>query len=302
MSRPALLTTAEGTSDAAFGPTDWGLLALVSLIWGSSFVFIKNGLESFGPGTVAMLRVGLGAVTLSSIPAARRARIDRADLPRMALLSLIWMAIPQVMFPIAERWVSSAVAGILNGGLPVITAIVAASLLRRRPGSSQLVGLAIGLTGILLVALPSLRQGSNEVRGVLCIVVALVGYGLSANLSVPLTQKYGSLVMQLRLQAFAFVLSLPYGVYGLAHHVHLTWSAVLSMLALGIFGTGLAFVMAGQLIARVGATRAVVFTYLIPIVSIVLGVVFLREHVAALAYLGAGLVLAGAFLAARAGR
>ena len=302
MSRPALLSTAEGTSTGAFAAADWALLFAIAGVWGTSFLFIKNGLQSFGPGTLAMLRVGLGASTLALMPAARRTRIDRHDLPRVALLGLIWMAIPFVMFPIAERWVTSAVAGMLNGGAPLLTAVVAGVLLRRRPGRNQVLGLSVGFVGIVLVALPSLREGANEVRGVLCILVALVCYGLSSNLSVPLSQKYGSLAVQLRVQGFGLLFSLPYGLYGLTQPVHLTWTAVLSMLGLGVLGTGLAFVMAGRLFARVGPTRAMVFTYLMPIVSIVLGVVFLHEHVHGLAYIGAAFVLAGAYLATRAGR
>jgi drug/metabolite transporter (DMT)-like permease len=301
VSRPALISTAEGTSTHSFASTDWALFAGISLVWGASFLFIKNALHSFGPGTLALFRVGLGAATLALVPAARHARIDRADRPRFVLLGFIWMTVPLVMFPIAERWVSSAVAGMLNGANPLVTAVVASVLLQRRPGRSQLLGLAVGFVGIVLVALPSLQEGANEVRGVLCIVVALLGYGFSSNISVPLTQKYGSLVVQLRVQALGVVFSLPYGVYGLVHEVHVTRTAVLSMLGLGVLGTGLAFVLAGLLMARVGATRAMVFTYVIPVVSIVLGVVFLHEHVHALAYVGAGFVLAGAFLTTRAG-
>jgi drug/metabolite transporter (DMT)-like permease len=299
-SRPSLLATTEGTSVGAFGSAEWGLVLAISLIWGASFLFIANGLDSFGPYTVGFFRVALGALTLNALPATRRRRIDREDWPRVCLLAVVWMAIPLTVFPIAEQWVSSSLAGMLNGGMPIVSATFAATLLHRRPGRRQTVGLLVGFAGIVLVGLPSLGNGASEVRGVLLIGVALLCYGVASNVTVPLSQKYGALVTQARTQGLGALLTMPGGLWGLTQKHDVKLVPVLSILALGIGGTGLAFVLAGRLIGRVGATRGPIFTYFIPIVSIALGVVFRDDRLYALSLVGLVLVLSGAWTASRA--
>lgn len=137
----------------AFGATEWGLLSGIALIWGSSFFFIAIGLESFRPGVVTLARVGLGAATLALIPRAR-ASIDRGDLGRVALLGIIWIGIPLIIFPIAQQWIDSSVAGMLNGAVPVSSAVFATLLLRKLPGWRQLLGIGIGFLGILAISAP----------------------------------------------------------------------------------------------------------------------------------------------------
>jgi drug/metabolite transporter (DMT)-like permease len=277
------------------------MLCAISLVWGASFLFIANGLESFKPASVGMLRVMLGAMSLSFIPAARATKIEREDRRRLALLALVWMAIPLTLFPIAEQWVSSALAGMLNGGMPILVALVSALLLRRAPGRPQMVGLAIGFVGIVLIGLPSLSGSRSGALGVGLIVIALCCYAIAANLQMPLTQKYGAIPVQLRVQGLASLFTAPLGLYGL-RYAHLKTGPVLSVAALGFLGTGLTFVLAGRFLARVGATRGSIFTYVMPIVAIGLGVIFRHDHVKVLSIVGCGIVLVGAWVTSRAGR
>jgi len=95
-----LLTTSEGVNRGSFAPVDWALFLSMSLIWGSWFLLMDIGLDSFQPGLVTLLRVGLGAATLWLIPQARRVRIERSDWARLALLALLWVAIPFTLFPL----------------------------------------------------------------------------------------------------------------------------------------------------------------------------------------------------------
>ncbi|NDH83767.1 MAG: EamA/RhaT family transporter, partial [Acidimicrobiia bacterium] len=105
-------------------PTEWSVLLSLSLIWGGSFLFMAIGLESFEPGLVTLLRVGFGALTLLFVPAARQP-VPRAAMPRIALLGVTWMAFPLTMFPIAQQWIDSSVAGMLNSGMPLMTVLIA---------------------------------------------------------------------------------------------------------------------------------------------------------------------------------
>ena len=297
-----MLTTAEGTTSSAFGAHEWGLVATISVIWGASFLFIANGLESFNPFTVGFLRVSLGALTLNALPVARRRRIDRADWPRVVLLAVVWMALPLTLFPVAEQWVSSSLAGMLNGGVPIVSATVAAVLLRRRPGRVHSIGLLVGFVGIVLVGVPSLGAGASEGRGVLLIGIAILCYGVASNVSIPLSQKYGSVVVQARTQGLGALLTMPAGMWGLTQKHEVAAGPVVSILALGIGGTGIAFLLASTLFGRVGATRGSIIAYFIPVVSIGFGVAFRDDTVHALSLVGLVLVLSGAFTASRAGR
>jgi drug/metabolite transporter (DMT)-like permease len=296
MRRP-LLDTGSGSRTEAFGAQDWLLLSSIALIWGSSFLFIDIGLEAFRPGVIAFARVALGTVALALFPAARRA-IDRRDLPGVALLGVIWMVVPLLLFPVAQQWIDSSVAGMLNGAVPLFGAAWAVLLLRRPLARAQTLGLLVGFAGVIAISWPEMEGSRATTLGAGLVVIAVTCYGLAVNLAVPLQQRYGSLPVLLRAQLVALPLLLPFGLWSLPGS-HLEWGPALAMLPLGILGTGLAFVLMTTLVGRVGGPRGAVATYFIPVVAIALGVVFLGERVAAAALLGTGLVLAGAWLTSR---
>lgn len=301
MANPRILTTSHGTNRDAFTALDWGLFLGVALIWGSSFLLIAIGLDAFHPGLVTWLRVGFGAVTIALFPQARRTRVDRDDLTRLRLLGLIWVAIPFTLFPIAQQWIDSAVAGMLNGATPVFTALLATILLRALPARLQIVGLIVGFAGIVAIALPSAGTGATATLGVALILVATVCYAIALNMVTPAAQKYGSLPVMAHVLGSATLLVTPFGIYGLTQS-SFTWPAFMATLALGAVGTGIAFYMMGALVGSVGATRSAFLTYVIPVVALTLGVVFRDEVVAPLAIAGVGLVIVGAFLASRRDR
>jgi drug/metabolite transporter (DMT)-like permease len=290
--------TAQGTNQGAFAPLDWGLLATCTLIWGSSFFFIELALDAFSPGLVTFLRVALGALALLLVPAARL-RVSPGDWPRLALLGLIWVAVPFTLFPVAQQWIASSMAGMLNAAMPIFTALVAVGLARRLPGPWQAGGLAIGLGGIVAIGWESLGEGSTTALGVLLVMGAVSCYAVSVNLAVPLQQRYGTLRVMLRVLVVATVLTAPGAVPGLGE-AQPDLVAIASVSVLGFLGTGLAFVAMGTLAGRVGATRASITTYLMPIVSIALGAIVLGERVPPPAWAGIALVLAGAWLVTRA--
>lgn len=295
--RRRLVQTAEGSRSESFGPAEWGLLAAAATIWGSSFLFIEIGLDALRPGVVALARVALGAATVALVPRAR-SPIDRHDLPRVALLGVVWMSVPFVLFPTAQQWIDSAVAGMLNGAVPLTSTVIATVLLRRLPGTRQLAGLVIGFAGVAAIAWPQMQAGSNTALGAGLILAAITLYGLGLNMAVPLQQRYGALPVLLRSQLAALVLLVPYGLWQLPGS---QWSpaATLAMVPLGSLGTGLAFVAMVTLAGRVGAARGSIAIYFTPIVAIALGVTFRGERVAPVALVGVLLVIAGAWLTSR---
>ncbi len=293
--RRSLTTT--GTSQEAFALADWGLLSGVALIWGSSFLFMAVGLEAFEPGVVTLARVGLGSVALAVIPRSRQP-IERVDRSRVAMLGFIWIAIPLSLFPIAQQWIDSSVAGMINGAVPITGAIWAAMLLRRLPGRRQLLGIAIGFVGVVAIFLPELQDSSATALGASLVALAIVLYGLAANMAVPLQQKYGALPVLLRAQLWALTLVVPIGLVQIPGSTW-EWDAALAMIPLGVLGTGLAFVLMATLVGRVGGTRGTVAIYFVPVVAVVLGVIVRGEDIAALALAGMVLVLLGAWVTSR---
>jgi len=297
-----VLSTSVGTQHQHnFGPTEWALFAIPALIWGCSFLLIAVAIEDFAPSVVTAGRIAFGALALAPFAAARRA-MPRREWPRILVLSATWMAIPFMCFSVAEQWINSSLAGMLNGAMPLFTAAIAATLLRRLPGRVQLLGLLIGFIGVVLVMWPALDDGSSSsLTGIGLVLLAVACYGFSTNISVPLQQEYGAPAVTFRAQLGALVMTVPFAIFGLGGS-EFEPDAFAAVAALGALGTGLAFIAMGTLLARVGASRASVAVYFVPVVAIIAGVIFRDEHVAALSLAGMVLVVAGAWLTSRAER
>ncbi len=292
---------AEGTNTGSFTALDWALFVGAALVFGSSFLFMAIGLEAFDPGLISFLRIGFGFLALSLVPAVR-APVNRKDWGRIALLGLTWLALPLSLFPLAQQRIASSLTGMVNGSTPLFVAAVATVLLHRLPGRRQRLGLAIGVLGLFLVALPSLGKGSSSALGVLLVVAAVSGYGVAFNIAAPLQQRYGILPVLWRAEAVALVLTAPRAVTGLGSSEFGQAGAWAAMAALGIAGTGLAYVATGTLSGRVGSTRASVITYLATPVAMVFGVVFRGDSLASVSVAGAALTLAGAWITSRSER
>ncbi|MCI0678020.1 MAG: DMT family transporter [Actinobacteria bacterium] len=293
-----LITTSHGSHREAFTPLDWGLFVSIGGIWGSSFLFMAIGLDSFHPGLVTLVRVFAG--TIFMIVAARRfpVVVEAEDRPRLVLAALLWVGLPMTMIPIAQQWIDSAVAGMLNGAVPIFTAIFATLLLKALPGRSQLVGLVVGLSGVVAIAAPAAGEGSSAAIGVVLMVLVAIFYAITWNILVPLTQRYGSIPVMVRILGAGLLMVIPFGIYGLGRS-QFSWPSLLATVAAGLLGTGVAFILSGNLTRRVGATRSAFVTYLIPVIALILGVVFRDEQVSPLSIAGIGLVIAGAVLASR---
>jgi drug/metabolite transporter (DMT)-like permease len=283
---------------ARSGAADWLLLVVPGVIWGASFLFIAEGLRAIGPYGVAFVRIAVGFATLAVLPAARRP-VARAAWLGIVLLAVLWIAFPLSLFPFAEQRVSSALTGMLNGATPLFTAVVATGLARRAPSRGVLAGLAVGLTGAVLVAWPTLHESRSSLDGVLLILTALVSYGFALNLARPLQQRHGALPVIWRALGIALLLTAPLGLPD-ALAARWTPGPLLALLALGALGTGMAYVVVAVAAGRMGSTRASATTFLIPAVALVLGVVVRGERVALLSVIGCAVCLVGAWLMRRA--
>jgi drug/metabolite transporter (DMT)-like permease len=277
------------------------LLVLPGVIWGASFLFIAEGLEALGPNGVTFVRIVVGFLTLSMIPAVR-GPLARSDRAATAALGVLWLAFPLSMFPFAEQHVSSALTGMLNGATPLFAAAVASILARRMPSRTILIGLAVGFLGAVLIAVPGISNGGgsgHQAWGILLIFAALISYGVAVNLARPLQQRNGALPVVWRALGVAVLLTAPFGVPDVLN-AHWTPRAAAALLALGAFGTGIANVLTATAAGRMGATAASATAFLIPVVALALGVGVRHEQVAWLSIVGAAVCLAGAGMIRRA--
>jgi drug/metabolite transporter (DMT)-like permease len=273
---------------------DWLLVAVPGIIWGASFLFIAEGLRATAPNGVSFIRIVIGFLTLSFFPAARKP-IDKSAWPGIVALSILWFAFPLSMFPFAEQRVSSALTGMLNATTPLFVTIVAAALARKLPARRILLGLATGIAGSILIALPSFSEGKSSTLGVALIVMACISYGFALNVARPLQQRYSALPVIWRALGLAVLWTAPFGLREIPVS-HWSLLPVLSLLALGAFGTSIANVILTVAAGRVGAIQASAATFLMPPVALLLGVALRHEHVAALSILGGAVCLAGAWM------
>mgnify|MGYP003289605001 CR=1 FL=1 len=207
-----------------FAPFDWTLLAAVAALWGASFLFMRVAVPALGPflfidvgvdhlrpELVAFLRLAFGAATLAAIPAARRA-VPGSAWTGIALLGVVWMAVPFTLFPVAQQWIDSSLAGMLNATAPLFTAVIAALLSRNAPGARGRAGLLVGFVGVVVVTWPSLGGAHSTALGAGLVLGATLLYGLAFNLAEPLEQRHGALPVIWRAQIVALVLTAPMGL------------------------------------------------------------------------------------------
>jgi drug/metabolite transporter (DMT)-like permease len=291
VSRPAAAYTR-----ASFAARDWLIMGGTALMWGGSFLFMDIGLDHFAPPLIAFGRIALGAATLSLIPAARQP-VPRSEWGRVARLGITWMAGPFLLLAVAQQWIDSGLAGMINATTPLFTVLVGALLIRSLPSRLQGAGLALGFLGVVAISIPSV-SGSSNLAGVALVLCAATLYGVAFNLAAPLQAEHGQLAVTRGAMVVAAAALVPAAVVG-ALDSTFGWSSLLALIALGTLGTGVAFVWFVELIGRVGPARASVSIYIVPVVAVALGALFRDERVHAAALAGTAMVLAGAWLTSR---
>ena len=279
-------------------------LALLALIWGSSFLWIKLADRGFPPVEVTFARLALGAAVLFPVVLIRRDEVPRsaAVWGQIVVAALFANAIPYLLFAVAEQSVGSATAGIINATTPLWTVLLALAVRHQKSVTPwQGAGLIVGFGGTLLIFSPwHSATGVASAGGLECLG-ASVSYAISYIYMDKFLARRGLSPISLsacQLLAAALLLALALPVSGV-RAPHIGAASLAGLVILGVLGTGIAYVLNYQIIASEGATVAATVTYLLPVVAIVLGVVVLGETVTAAALAGIGLVLAGVGLTRR---
>jgi drug/metabolite transporter (DMT)-like permease len=274
------------------------LLAALTLVWGASFLFIRVADREIDPWALVFFRVLLGAAVL--VPLAlitgRRRVLSQARTVWWALVVIgtVNTAIPFLLFAWAETRIDSSLAGILQGAAPIFTVLIAVGLGLERVGGRRLAGFLVGFAGVaLLLGSP----GGGGIVAALAVVLAAFCYACGATFASrklagvdPLLIGAGSCVVATVLTAPVALTRLPSTMPG--------WKETGSVLALGLAGTGIAYVMLFALLASAGPSRTILVTYTIPAVALAYGVVLLGEPLRWESLAGLALILGGVAFAA----
>ena len=271
----------------------------LGLVWGCSFLFIKQGLTFLTPFGVAFGRCALGALTLTIYLKVRKLNLptDPKVWLKLWIVSLLLNSIPGVLFAQAQTEVTSILAGIINATTPLMTLLVMLLVFREEKiDSNQIFGLVIGALGIATVFGVWNGFGSNPVWAIVMLLAAVLCYGISFPYSkryvIPLQMPTEVLAATQLLMATLTLIPF-YLVDGIAEDRYGV-IPLLSMLALGIFGSGFAYIWNFHVIKEAGSAIASTVTYVTPLVAVVMGLLFLNEPLTWNEPMGGLIVLLGA--------
>jgi drug/metabolite transporter (DMT)-like permease len=270
------------------------LLAL-ALIWGASFMFIKVAVRELTPATLIMGRLGLAALTLAILVPWNRETVTelRENAGWLVVVALVNTAVPFWLLSWGETRISSGLASILQAAVPIFNAVIAFGFFHEvRVTGLRLAGVAIGFVGVALLVG---TQPSGKVLGALAVVGMALGYGIGGLLTGRHLRRVRPLVIALASTSIATLVALPAGI-AQAPHTTPGWKEIGSVVALGIPGTAIAYLLFFALITGPGAAYASLVTYLIPPIALAYGAIFLGESFGATAFGGLALILAGVAL------
>ena len=280
---------------------EWLLFFALGFMWGSSYLFIKIAVDSFGTFTLIALRLLIGAATLwvafrltgTSLPRERR------TYGHLVVMALINITIPFALITWAEQSVDSALAAILNATVPLFVIVIAPMFLPdEQIRLNGVVGLGVGFIGVVLLVSPGLMSATGNLPGSIALLGSSLAYALGNVYNRRNMRGIPPLIPAVFQVTFAFVI-----VSVLAFVLERPWETAtpdvagwFSVAWLGVFGSGLAYVLYFRLLGRWGATRTSLVAYLLPVYGIVLGYLVLQEKVDITLILGTALVIAGVAL------
>jgi drug/metabolite transporter (DMT)-like permease len=278
------------------------LLLILAALWGSSYMFIKIGLEDLSPAGVVFARTALGALAL--LPFALRRGAFRGVRPLLGLfvaLAAVQVAGPFLLISYGEQHISSGLAGILVASAPIFTALLAPIVdASERSHGSALAGIAIGIVGVALILGVDLGDAGSALGGGLMVLAASLGYAIGAFMvkrSFGTLDAIGVVTVTMTLSA---LLTLPLAAVTFDGSTPGA-GPVAAMLALGIGGTGISFAIFYTLIAQLGPARASLVAYIAPGFAVVYGVALRGEELTVTTIAGLVLIVGGSWLAGRRG-
>lgn len=277
---------------------DWLLFGLISLFWGSSYLFIKIGVETLSPFTLIAGRLFFGALVLGVALALIRPPLprDRATYAKLLFMAVFNIVVPFSLITWGEQYIDSSLAAILQATTPLFTIVIASLALAEEAITlNRLIGLIIGFGGVVVLFSHGLSGGRGDsLQGEIALVLSSLSYAV------------GNVFVRVRMRGFHptvpafFQVSIAFLIIAIMvvlfeSPIRLpdTARAWFAVIWLGVFGSSLAYLIYFRLVHVLGATRLSLITYVMPIVGIVLGVLVLNETIDIRTVIGAAIILGG---------
>ena len=277
-------------------------LALLGVIWGSNFIFMKWAVQHISPLQVVLLRVVFGFVPIVLFALAKRAlRWDHLrHAHHFVVMSLLATVVYYLAFAKGTALLPSSIAGLLSGAIPLFTFICACLFLREEHiNLTKASGVAVGFIGVLLIARPWSGQGAVDLVGVACMIVGSMSVGCSfvyaRKFISPLKLPAIALTTyQIGLATILLFLTTGLDGIGAVFKDARAWTGL--VFGLGLCGTGLAYVIYYFIVENLGAVAAAGVTYIPPVVALVIGVFLAGDVIHSLGYIAMVLILSGVAL------
>ncbi|MDZ5470619.1 DMT family transporter [Bacillus sp. 31A1R] len=279
----------------------YSALIILSLIWGTSFLFIKILLESMDPSAVVFGRSLFGAVTLLVVALFIRNKGVFTNIPwkMLILVSLLNNALPWFLISSSETKISSGLASIINATTPIWTLLIGFLFFSSSLKKNQWIGVLVGFVGIFILS--DIKPGefySGNTIGVLLMLGATACYGLSGHL----TKKYLTGLSVLTISLFTLVFSTIIGLIMMivlspqSFGVFSKIEVILPLLGLGSLGSGIAYLLYYYLVQKGSAEFAALVTYLVPVSAIIWGVLLLKEEIHMSMIVGLLIIFVGIYI------
>lgn len=286
---------------------DYATLVVLSLVWGTSYILIKKGLDVFSPAQVAAMRLGVSALALAPLAWHHLRKIQWTDVSLLIIVGITGTGLPSFLFPFAQTKLSSSLTGMLSGLTPLCTFIVAWLFFANRSvGQRQLLGVLLGLGGAVLLAYaaPGDVGQTTQLAYAGFIVLASFCYATSSNIVATNFKDISSLTITVcsfflvGLPALLWAITAGAVVQTAAAAGATGWWALSYVAMLAVFSTVLASIIFFKMVQRTGAVFASTVSYLIPLVALLWGL-FDGEALAFAQIPAIVLVLIGVFLSRR---
>jgi len=285
---------------ATIKTTSYLLIVLLAIVWGSSFILMKKGLEVYSWDQVGAFRMMISFVVMFPFVWNKFKKINLSSWKFIAISGMCGNCIPAFLFPLAETHIDSGLAGIINSLTPLFTLAIGLTFFKTEISINRITGVLIGLAGAVIIILAKSKGIiSGNVEYSLCVVVATLCYAMSINV---LRHKLSHLDAILITGFAIMVAGVPSGIYlfttDFVHRTQTVAGAIPCMTAiivLAIFGTAVSTFLFNRLIKISSALFASSVTYFIPFVAIVWGIGY-GEHLEVMHLVGLGAILFGVYL------
>jgi drug/metabolite transporter (DMT)-like permease len=274
----------------------------LALIWGVSFLFIKVGVQDMSPTALVLVRAVAGAVALAAIMLVMRRPLFgphwRSRVIPFAVMAVTNALVPWVAIAWGEEHISSGLASILNSTATLWTAILIFWVIpTERPSPLNYAGVLLGLSGVVILVLPDITAHGLTVSflGVMASLAGALSYSISALFARRRLRGISVYEQSLGQLVATVVLAIPIAAPSVPH-IHLAFLSLAAVVALGAFGTGIAYLLYYYTMNTLGAVRATGVTLLVPVTAVFWGVVLLNESLSVPIIVGMAVILAGIVL------